>query len=105
MRYSDLHHFLMSDRAPDDCMVLPELDGFLTGLTVSPTSIDQTEWLPQVWGQNGVLRLDDQTEVDQIVQTIMQRKLEIREALNTGQATAVEPIFWKTPKGETLVAD
>lgn len=105
MQFVDLHPFLMSDRAPEDCMVLPELDGFLTALTVAPTAIDQSEWLPHVWGQKGVLQLDDQREVDEIVGTIMQRKREIREALDTGRKAAFEPIFWTTPEGETLVAD
>ncbi len=32
----ELHEFLMSDQVPDDCMVLSELDGFLTGIVVGP---------------------------------------------------------------------
>ena len=35
---------------PDDGMLLSELDGFLTGLIVSPDPVPQSRWLKLVWG-------------------------------------------------------
>ena len=34
-----LDDYLMSDHAPDDCMGLSDLDGFLTGVVVGPELI------------------------------------------------------------------
>jgi len=45
-----LDDYLMSDHAPDDCMGLSDLDGFLTGIVVSPELILPSEWLPVIWG-------------------------------------------------------
>ena len=45
-----LDAFLESDRAPQDCMQLSDLDGFLTGIAIGPELIMPSEWLPVVWG-------------------------------------------------------
>ena len=43
------------DALPADCdaMQLSELDGFLTGIVVSPEAIPPSEWLPAIWGGDG----------------------------------------------------
>ena len=43
------------DALPADCdaMLLSELDGFLTGIIVSPEAIPPSEWLPAIWGGDG----------------------------------------------------
>jgi yecA family protein len=48
--WEDLSDFLMSDRAPDTCMRPTELDGFVTGIAVSPDMIPPSDWLPVIWG-------------------------------------------------------
>ena len=45
----ELDEFLMSDHAPDDCMQLSDLDGFLTGIAVGPELITPSEWIPTIW--------------------------------------------------------
>jgi len=45
-----LHLILLSDRAPPDSMLLSALDGFLTGIAVGPETIDESEWLPVIFG-------------------------------------------------------
>src|SRR6185437_6487322 len=45
-----LDAFLSSDEAPQDCMELSELDGFLAGIVAGPETIMPSEWLPMVWG-------------------------------------------------------
>jgi hypothetical protein len=48
--YEELDNFLMSDFVNDDCMMLSDLDGFLTGIAISPELIielvllDWTVW-------------------------------------------------------------
>ena len=46
-----LDAFLRSDNAPPECMMLSDLDGFLTGIAVGPERITPSEWLPVVWGE------------------------------------------------------
>lgn len=35
---------------PDECMLLSDLDGYLTGLILCPEVVPPAEWLPVVWG-------------------------------------------------------
>jgi len=35
---------------PEDCMLLSNLDGFLTGIVVGPEPIPSSEWMPAIWG-------------------------------------------------------
>lgn len=46
-----LDTFLMSDRAPEEGMQLSELDGFLTGMALSPRSMSPPDLLSVVWGE------------------------------------------------------
>ena len=50
MPFEDLDEFLMSDKTLDDCMLISDLDGFLTGVVISPDLIMPSEWLPRIWG-------------------------------------------------------
>jgi uncharacterized protein len=45
-----LSDFLLSDRTPDTCMHPAEVDGYLTGIAVSPDMIPPSDWLPVIWG-------------------------------------------------------
>ncbi len=40
---------LFSEDAPEETMMLGELDGFLTAIALSPGIVSVTEWLPEVW--------------------------------------------------------
>ena len=46
-----LDAFLMSDAAPEDCMLISDLDGFLTAVAIGPEEVQPAEWLPVVWGE------------------------------------------------------
>ncbi|MBC7778520.1 MAG: UPF0149 family protein [Proteobacteria bacterium] len=46
----ELDRFLLSSATPEDSMDLEELDGFITGLVVSPDQVAASEWLSLVWG-------------------------------------------------------
>ena len=45
----ELDEFLLSDDAPEDCLQLSDLDGFLTGIVVGPELIMPSEWVPCIW--------------------------------------------------------
>ena len=45
--------YLASPDAPADAMRPLELDGFLTGIIVSPDLIHPTEWIHGIWGEDG----------------------------------------------------
>ncbi len=45
-----LEDFLRAEQRPPECMVLDELDGFLTALICTPEAVAEEEWLAEVWG-------------------------------------------------------
>lgn len=97
-----LDEFLMSDRAPQDCMGLSDLDGFLTGLVVGPELIMPSEWLPQVWGGEGP-EFASAAEAEAVLCAIMARYNEIGAQLDRGP-DGLEPVFWTGADGETVIA-
>jgi Uncharacterised protein family (UPF0149) len=85
-----LDKFLMSDRAPQDSMMLSELDGFLTGIAIGPELVRPSEWLPLIWGGEApeFANLD---EANAILGSIMARYNEILREIADH---ALAPIFW-----------
>lgn len=65
---NELDEFLLSKF--DDGMVLPELDGFLAGVIVSPDFVTFSTWLPKIWGA-GVPEFIDDTELQNCIDLIM----------------------------------
>src|SRR6478752_5937304 len=98
-----LDDYLMSDHAPDDSMGLSDLDGFLTGIVVSPELILPSEWLPVIWGGQEP-EFGTEAEMLTVLGTIMGRYDEI-VAFLAGDPDDLDPIFWEGPKGEVIAAD
>ena len=71
-----LDRFLMSDRSPPDCMMLSDLDGFLTGIAIGPELVLPSEWLPLVWSDEAP-EFADENEANAILGVIMGRYNEI----------------------------
>jgi len=94
--FDALDDYLMSDHAPDDCMGLSDLDGFLTGFVVEPELIPPSEWLPVIWG-GAEPELETDEEMRIVLGTIMGRYNEIVACFNTG-ATEFDHIFWEGRK-------
>ena len=88
-----LDDYLMSDHAPDDCMGLSDLDGFLTGIVVSPELILPSEWLPVIWGGKEPEFMTEE-EMRTILGTIMGRYNEIITCL-ADDPDDLDPIFWE----------
>jgi len=96
-----LDDFLMSDQSPPDCMMLCDLDGFLTGIAIGPELIMPSEWLPVIWGGEEPA-FDDVAQAQAIIGTIMNRYNEILGQVAEG---AVAPIIMETPGGDVIAAD
>ena len=99
----ELDAFLLSDQAPDDCLQISELDGFLTGIVVSPELIMPSDWMPIVW-QGGEPKFSDLPQAERIMGIIMARYNEIIRALDD-EPGAFEPILYEAPDGRLLAAD
>ncbi len=98
-----LDDYLMSDHAPDDCMGLSDLDGFLTAIVIGPELIPPSEWLPVIWsGEEPEFASED--EMRTVLGTIMGRYNEIVACFNI-DPEKFEPIFWEGPEGKVIASD
>jgi uncharacterized protein len=96
-----LDAYLLSDQSPSECMMLSDLDGFLTGIAIGPELVMPSEWLPHVWGGEEPV-FDDPAQASAILGTIMGRYNAI---LREAEAGAFGPIFWTRADGTTIAAD
>ena len=98
-----LDEYLLSDHAPDSCMGLSDLDGFLTGIVVGPELIPPSEWLPVIWGGEEP-KFATEKQMRTILGTIMGRYDEIVACFNN-DANEFDPIFWEGPEGDVIASD
>jgi uncharacterized protein len=98
-----LDAFLLSERAPDNCMGLSDLDGFLTGIVVGPEFILPSEWLPIIWGGDEP-EFATIEEALSILGTIMSRYIEINARLDA-DPDGFDPVFWEGTEGEIIIED
>jgi len=103
MPLEELDAYLASDDAPEDCMLLSDLDGFLTGILCAPVLIPPSEWLPVVWGGNE----PDVGNKDRhflAIQAVFDRYNDIAAALDS-EPPALEPVFWQAREGHVIAMD
>ena len=98
-----LGDYLDSARAPETCMDLSELDGFLAGLAVGPEPVLPEEWLPMVWDEEDPEFRDD-AEADLIMGTMFARYNEIADGLDSDDPS-YDPVYWQDAMGRTVVED
>jgi len=96
-----LDAYLLSDQSPPECLLLSDLDGFLTGVAIGPEVVMPSEWLPHVWGGDEPV-FDDPAQASAILGTIMGRYNTILREVAEG---AFGPIFWETVDGTVIAAD
>lgn len=99
----NLDAFLASDRVPESCMQLSELDGFLTAIAVGPDLIMPSEWLPVVWGE-GEPVFESDAELQSVVSAIFSRYHEILQTAQDEPGTYV-PLLFETLDGQLLATD
>ncbi len=97
-----LDEFLSSDRAPENCMMLSDLDGFLTGIAIGPELVKPSEWLPVVWG-HGEPEFESEEEAQRVLNSIFGRYNEILQLLQHAPGH-YQPVFWQAKDGG-LIAD
>lgn len=92
-QYLDELDRLLLDQS-DDCMLLTQLDGFLTGIIVCPDLITPGQWLKCVWGgEDREVGLDvaNMAELQRLIDLIMHRYNDIIADL--GRPGSFEPLL------------
>jgi yecA family protein len=98
-----LDRYLCSDRAPDHCMALSGLDGFLTAVVIAPDRIPPSEWLPVIWGDEEP-EFESEAELRTILATIMGRYSQIATCFES-DPDDFDPIFREGPRGDVVASD
>jgi uncharacterized protein len=99
----ELAHFLNSDSAPQGCMDLSELDGFLAGLVAGPEVVPRDEWLTEVWDNEEPDYADD-AEQAAVEQAIFDRYAAIEAGLDANPL-GYAAILWQDEAGTTVAED
>jgi uncharacterized protein len=99
----ELADFLTSASAPDGCMDLSELDGFLAGLAAGPVEIPREEWLAEVW-DNETPEFASETEREEVLAAILDQYAAIDAALDASPLSYT-PILWQDVAGTTISED
>jgi uncharacterized protein len=99
----DLAHFLNSDAAPQGCMDLSEMDGFLAGLVAGPEVVPRGEWLAEVW-DNEDPDYADEAEQAAVEQAIFDRYAAIEAGLDA-TPLGYTAILWQDEAGTTVAED
>jgi uncharacterized protein len=77
----------LADLPVEQPMLLTELDGFLTGLLLSPQAIPTDEWMAIIWGPEteGVPPFEDPLDVQWFAAAVAARQAEIARDLARGK--------------------
>lgn len=103
MSLEDLAQFLNSDAAPQGCMDLSEMDGFLAGLAAGPEVVPRGEWLAEVW-DNEEPDYADEAEQAAVEQAIFDRYAAIEAGLDA-TPLGYAAILWQDEAGTTVAED
>jgi uncharacterized protein len=98
--------FWTSPAAPEGAMSPMELDGYLTGVAVSPDLIRPSRWLDMIWGKNEPA-FDSLDQLQTVIAAVMDHHNAIIAALDAGfkqieakQSADYRPLFL-TPSGRS----
>ena len=103
MSLDELAQFLNSASAPQGCMDLSELDGFLAGLVAGPDIVPRDEWLAEVWDNEEPDYMDD-AEQEAVEQSIFDRYAAIEAGLDA-TPLGYTAILWQDEAGTTVAED
>ena len=98
-----LRDFLMSDRTPDTCMRPAEVDGYLTGIAVSPDMIPPSDWLPVIWG-GGEPEFKSIEETSRVLSLVLRHHSNIRLMLDR-TPEAYQPVLLDSSTGRIIAED
>lgn len=95
---AELDAYLSSEEAPDDCMMLSDLDGFLHGIACCPVPIPFEEWMHVALGGK------PEDVPSWVLEEIATIYVTIIDGL-TSDPPEVEPIFWQAKDGHVIAMD
>ena len=98
-----LAEYLNSDLAPEDCMGLSDLDGFVTGIVIGPELVARSEWLPVIWGHKAP-QFESEDQMGKVIDIVIGRYNEIATCFDS-DPEKFEPIFWEEPEGKVIASD
>ena len=98
-----LDGFLSSEDSPQECMMISDLDGFLTAVAIGPKRITPSRWLPVIW-RSDEPAFKDPKQADQIVGMIFARYNEILSQLAESDDDYC-PLFWESADGSVIAMD
>lgn len=101
----ELDEFLLSDSVPENCMILEELDGFLTGIVIGPKTIMPSVWLDEIFGEteDDEMIWDSHDQVERYHELILRHYQSIVDTFHSHE-NYFEPIFTDC-KGVTVIDD
>lgn len=97
-----LDTYLGSVDAAGDCMLLSELDGFMTGVVLAPRPVAEAEWIPVAFGARPCFASPEQRER---ILDIVRRRAAFVEATLRQDPDEYAPIFWTDEMGQPLADD
>jgi uncharacterized protein len=102
--FDELDTFLLSDRSPEDAMTMDTLHGYLTAIAIGPETIMPAEWLPRVWGEEGVApKWKNSKEEERVVNLIMRFMNEVLVTFEVAPKE-FEPLYCEHEvNGEALI--
>jgi uncharacterized protein len=102
--FDELDRFLLSDRSPEDAMTMDTLHGYLTAIAIGPETIMPAEWLPRVWGADGVApKWKNSKEEERILNLIMRFMNEVLVTFEVAPKE-FEPLYCEHDVGgQTLI--
>lgn len=103
MSLDELADFLNSSSAPQGCMDLSELDGFLAGLIAGPEIVPPEEWLAEVWDDEEP-DYADEAEQEAVEQALFVRYAAIEAGLDANPL-GYTAILWQDEAGTTVAED
>ena len=98
-----LDDYLSSDVSPEECMMVSDLDGFLTAIAIGPESVDPSQWMPVVW-RNEEPAFKDTDQAELIIGMIFARYNEILSSLDESEDDYC-PVFWESEDGSVIAMD
>lgn len=99
----ELDNFLVSEKAPPQCLNLEALDGLFCGMAVGPRPLSPKEYEPLIWG--GAAVFAPGVNEDRIRDLIERHRLSVEEQLSGAEdSDEYEAIVW-TPDPEPKMDD
>lgn len=98
-----LDEYLSSDESPEECMMVSDLDGFLTAIAIGPERVNPSQWLPVIW-RDEEPAFNDTNQAELIIGMILARYNEILLLLAERDDDYC-PIFWESEDGSVIAMD